>query len=476
MPSELVKSLIIEFIMEKNSISESFKGSAMEWFNLDKHFLKSLRDNTPETLKYIVAPLIRNKLLKNKYFNEYFNMLEARENIDSEKIKENQLIQLKEQLIYSYNYVPYYNDLFNNIGFNPDKLNLFDDIKVIPFLTRRLVRENFDKLISTKKVKGGFYSTTTSGSTGEPLKLLLDYNSIFKENAFVYHFRKSLNYKFEDKLVTFRGIEFGKRFWRKNPINNETIFSPFKLSHETLDFYIDRINDIKPSFFNGYFSSIYYFAKLLSENNKKLKIKLKGIFFSSENINEDDRLFVESFFNVPSLTFYGHTERCAIAQEIRHNEYLFDPYYGFAEQIPANDNTFEIVSTGFLNKTMPLIRYKTDDICLPAPNGTVSISGRRNVNDYLAGANDEVVSNSSLHFLSDIFKNVISYQFIQNKKGQAVLLIVPNKDFSNSEIEIIKKELDKKTKGVIDFEIRIEEKAILSARGKFQMFIVNLNR
>lgn len=457
--------------MKKNRIAGSFRGSALEWLNIDKHFLKSLRDNTPESIKYITAPLIRNKLLKNKYFREYFNLLEIRENLDSGKIKEFQLTQLKEILIYSYHNVPYYTELFNNVRFNPEKLESFDDVKIIPFLTRQLIRENFDKLISTDKVRGGYYSTTTSGSTGEPLKLLLDYNSIFKENGFVYHFRKSLGYQFEEKLVTFRGIEFGKKFWRNNPINNETIFSPFKLSRVTLEFYIKRINEIKPSYFNGYFSSIYYFARLLSENNIKLKFRLKGIFLSSENINEDERLFVESFFNVKSLTFYGHTERCVIAQEINHNEYKFDPYYGFTEQIKTDDNSFDIVGTGFLNKTMPLIRYKTDDVCQTANDGTVSIAGRRAVNDFLIGVNDEVISNSSLHFLSDILKNVIKYQFIQNKKGKAVLLIVPNKGFNTSEVTFIKKEIDKKTKGVIDFEIRIEEKAILSPRGKFQMFI-----
>src|ERR1035437_4125162 len=333
---------------------------------MNKHFLKSIRDKMPESLKYVTAPFFRIKLIKNKEFCKYYNLLERREVISSERIKEYQLSQTKGILVYSYQNVPYYTELFNKINFKPEKLNSFDDIKIIPFLTKEIIRENFDKLISTKKVKGGYYSTTTSGTTGEPLKLLLDYDSFFRENAFIYYFRKKLGYQFEDRLVTFRGIEFGKKFWRYNPINNETIFSPFKLSRLTLELYIKKINEIKPSYFNGYFSSIFYFAKLLSENNIKLNFRLKGIFLSSENINEVERLFVESLFNVKSLTFYGHTERCVIAQEIKHNEYSFDPYYGFTEQIKIKDNSFEIIGTGFLNKTMPLIRYKTDDVCLTA--------------------------------------------------------------------------------------------------------------
>ena len=79
-----------------------------------------------------------------------------------------------------------------------------------------------------------------------------------------------------------------------------------------------------------------------------------------------------------------------------------------------------------------------------------------------------------LHFLSDILVNVSKTQFIQEKKGDAVLLIVPNKNFINSELTLIRREIDKKMSGIINFDIKLEEKVILSPRGKFQMFISNV--
>ena len=440
---------------------------------MNKHFMKSLRDNMPESLKYITSTFMRNKLIKNKEFCKLYESLGNREGYSLERIKEFQLTGLKNILLHSYQNVPYYSDLFNKIQFNPEEIKSFDDIKIIPYLTKDIIRENFNKLISVKKVKGGCYTTNTSGSTGEPLKMLLDYESFFKENAFIYYYRKKLGYQFGDKLVTFRGVNFGEKYWRFNPINNETIFSPFKLSKKTLEIYLKKINAIKPSYFNGYFSSIYFFAKLLSESNQSLSFRLKGIFLSSENINEAERLFVEDFFKVKTLTFYGHTERCVIAQEFAHNEYSFDPYYGYTEQIKTKDNSYEIVGTGFLNETMPLIRYKTDDICLDTNKDTVTIAGRRNINDYLIGINDEKISNSSLHFLGDILGAVSKYQFIQEKKGDAVLLLVPDKNFIMSELALIRKEIDKKMRGIINFEIKLDEKVVLTSRGKFQMFITN---
>ncbi|HYM94957.1 MAG TPA: hypothetical protein VET23_12505, partial [Chitinophagaceae bacterium] len=77
-------------------------------------------------------------------------------------------------------------------------------------------------------------------------------------------------------------------------------------------------------------------------------------------------------------------------------------------------------------------------------------------------------------FHSDIFRNVTNYQFIQHKKGETELLLTVTKDFQTSEIGLIHKEIDKKTKGVIDFHIKVVPGLKLSPRGKFQMFISSI--
>ena len=113
-------------------------------------------------------------------------------------------------------------------------------MKKIPFLTRKLITENFDKLISREKVKNGYYIGTTGGSSSVPLKFLLDYDSIYKENAFIYYYRKKLGYKFNDKLVAFRQVEFTNSLWKFNPMYNELIFFPIKLSKITIQDYVKK--------------------------------------------------------------------------------------------------------------------------------------------------------------------------------------------------------------------------------------------
>jgi phenylacetate-CoA ligase len=442
---------------------------------MNKQFLKNIRDNMPESLKYLTSTIFRDKLVWNKEFCKYYDLLVSRESLDAEKAGKYQMDQLKEILMHSYQNVPYYRKLFDKISFDPSRFSAFEQMESIPFLTKAIIKENFDKLTSRNIIKNGSYLATTGGSTGEPLKVLLDYDSIFKENAFIYYFRKRLGYNFDDKLATFRGIEFGKKLWKLNPMYNELVFSPFKLSRNTLKEYVVRINKYKPQYLNGYLSSLYMFAKLLDEYKVKLNIKLKGIFLISEDIDDVKRSFIEQFFSVKSLTFYGHSERCVIAEEIFPKQYSFDSFYGYTELIKNENDRLIIVGTGFLNYTMPLIRYMTDDICT-TDNGYYFISGKWKGTDGLYGYNNEYFGHAAFNFHTELFVNVSNYQLVQKEKGKADLLLVVNKNFKISDVDFMKEEIDRKTKGVIEFNIKVVDHLILTQSGKLKMFILeNVN-
>ncbi len=437
---------------------------------MNKQYLKSIRDKMPESLKYISAPLFRQSLIKNKEFSRYYNLLEQRETLSPDQIKDYQFNQLKCILIHSYRTVAYYTELFDKISFDPLRFSDFDEIRIIPYLTRQIITDNFDKLISKKIVKNGYYTGSTGGSTGSPLTFLLDYDSVFKENAFIYYYRKKLGYKLNDRMATFRQVKFGDDLWQFNPMHNELIFFPIKLTRATIVNITKKIIEFKPKYLNGYPSSIWYFAKLLNENGVKHNLNLKGIFLMSENVDEQQRAFIEDFFKVKSLAHYGHSERCVIAEEMSETLYKFDPYYGYTEHIPNENGSYNIVGTGFLNSVMPLIRYKTDDNCIPEEQ-YYHIEGKRSSTIGLHGINDEFIPCSLFDLSNPIFNNILRSQFIQSEKGKADLLIIVGKDFKMSELCSIKDLLNKKSKNIIDINVKIVEAPLLSPRGKFESYI-----
>jgi phenylacetate-CoA ligase len=440
---------------------------------MDKYIFKKIRDNMPDSLKYVTASLIRNHLIKNEHFQNFFAFLNKRSSFSDDFVQEYQFSQLKEMLRHANNYVPYYSKVFKKAGFNPEKMNSFYEIQKIPYLTKDLVKKNYSQLISTKKVKGGYYFACTGGTSDLPMNFLLDYKSVFIENAFIYSYRQKLGYKLSDKLITFRWGKYQNGFCKINPMHNEKMLNPFNLSRSTFKNYLVKIRAYKPAFLHGYLSSIYYLAQLMNEYNIQPDFQVKGIFFVSETINDDQRKFVEEYFGAPSTTFYGHSERSVIAPEMERNAYHFDPLYGYTELVANGSETKTIAGTGFLNQTMPLIRYVTDDECVENESG-YKIYGKRSSALGLIGRNHELITQPGFDLRSKTFKNILQSQLIQNNIGKATLCIIPNKAFQQNEISGIKKELHCNVNGLIDFEVELVDKLILSPRGKHIDIINNL--
>ena len=104
---------------------------------------------------------------------EYYNCLKKNQ---WNSLEENLKIQKKllyNNLKFSFNNISYY----KNLKMNPDSFKentIFEYIKNIPFLTKKELREQFNKLyIGYPKLKR-IYPNTSGGSTGEPTKFMQD--------------------------------------------------------------------------------------------------------------------------------------------------------------------------------------------------------------------------------------------------------------------------------------------------------------
>ena len=76
---------------------------------------------------------------------------------------------------------------------------------------------------------------------------------------------------------------------------------------------------------------------------------------------------IESILSIPTVSWYGHTERCVLAGDHLSRPYEYYPFhtYGFVEAVQAQDGEYSLVATSFHNHTSPFIRYDTEDRILP---------------------------------------------------------------------------------------------------------------
>ena len=126
-------------------------------------------------------------MVKNKEFIKTWNELDQFEASSKEEQEKIQLDKLKEILIYAYENVPYYKEIFDKQNFDPKKVESLEDIKVLPLLEKSDAVSLEDRLYS-KDDTLKYYKTFTGGSSGQALTVLLDKDSIYRERACVTHF------------------------------------------------------------------------------------------------------------------------------------------------------------------------------------------------------------------------------------------------------------------------------------------------
>jgi phenylacetate-CoA ligase len=140
--------------------------------------LKKLNEKTPDFIKKYLSIIIRYKVISNKVFK---TQIEEINNFDKKNIEEKTEIhikKLKETLIYAYENTNYYKRIFDEIELNVYKFNDLKQMKNIPLIDKAFVLENFEDLISKEEID--YYEAYTGGSTGKPLRILLDTDSIYK--------------------------------------------------------------------------------------------------------------------------------------------------------------------------------------------------------------------------------------------------------------------------------------------------------
>lgn len=429
--------------------------------------LKKLNEKMPDSLKRIAAPVIRGKLIGNRVFIEQLSFLKRTKSFSQERVSEWQLQELRSICNFAYLNTVYCKKIFDEAGLNPLHIKYYSDLKKIPLLTRESIANNFNELQAESV--DDYYLATTGESTGTPMKVNLDRSSIFKERAFIYSFWENFGYDIrESRLVTLRGVNFGGKIAKANPLYQEVILNPFLLSEKTLDIYLNKIESYKADFIQGYPSAIQTLCVLLKKTGRVLPRKIKCVFLISENIEKRHLDLIEQTIGCSAKAFYGHSERSVFAEQCTDDpSYRFNPFYGFTEieeHVSGN-----IVCTGFLNKRMPLIRYALDDCATRAAKG-YSILGHRD-DSVLVGKNGERITQTALNFHDSAMDVAEAYQLVQTEIGKAECRILSQKKLTTEELQKIKKAFTSKTNTALEWRVVDDVPFERTARGKVKTLV-----
>jgi len=284
------------------------------------------------------------------------------------KIAEQRLIDTIE---FAASSVPYYQDLFKSISFDVNSLkrdiNYFNEI---PLLTKDIIREQGDRLLSKPLNEVRHHVCKTGGSTGLSAHIFYDQPAADYSAAVTLYAREAIGkkkYKFE--------THFACRFPDSEPPKwpSREDFKCFAMNRSNVFF--DRVDDqgleeiwqtlrkAPPYLVHAHPSTIYALACYIEKTQGSAKAF--DVFESSGELLEPYmRETIANALNCRVVDRYGLAELGVMAYELNNNGLQVLDSEGWAESKPLEQSPGdeELIFTGFRNHLMPLIRYSTGDM------------------------------------------------------------------------------------------------------------------
>jgi phenylacetate-CoA ligase len=407
------------------------------------------------------------------------------------KLRAYQLGQVQATLRQAVQQVPYYQALFKKLTINPDEIQSVEAMQRLPYLEKDVIRDAGLTLISKESNPNKLNRAPTSGSTGMPLVFYSDREATVRN--FVYRWaqcRPGLE-RNRDRYANFTGLEIVRPncerppFWRMNHASNQRVYSIFHLSDRNMPYYLDDLEGFGAAWFYGYPSALFTLADFLLRTGRTFSCPPKAVITSSEQCLPEYREAIEKAFQTRVWDEYGQVEMGGVAFSCPCGRMHEKVDFSLMEFIPVREENglqvCELICTSFVNKAMPLIRYRVGDLALLDPGAVCPFGTPGRVIEQIYGrtaqfilcADGSRVSNVSV--MAKKCRNVKAIQAVQEEAAAVTLRVVRQPEFETAGDEaILIREFRKKLGEESRIRIRIEyvDRIELTKSGKF-LSIVN---
>lgn len=442
------------------------------------YFLLSLYKKTPYWFRYIIGKIYYSIPRGIKYGDFYKKYLQRINNFNLKQ--QDSLVDA--QLRIATKEIPFY------------KNSNYTKLQDFPIVAKTTILDNFDKFYEkSNKFK---LKANTGGSSGNPFEFYLEKGkSRPKEKAHFDWYWGQFGYKDGDKILMIRGESLpNNKLYEYEPIGNKLVISCYLVNDMNINEVLNRINKFKPKFIHAYPSALSNLLHILKKNGLKINKSIKAMFLGSEGLTDDNRRIFNEFFSAKVVNWYGHSERLVHAGNCPYSDnfHIF-PFYGYAELVDYNGEEIikpnvkgRIITTGFDNEVMPLIRYDTGDEAEYAKETSCKcgfkgksfskIHGR--VQDYVYLSNKSKVSLTAFifgqHFTE--FSKIIEMQLEQHEYGKLTIRLKVTSDFQKSDIVSFQKKLESSVDNKITIKIELADFIPKTKRGKHQFLIQHISQ
>lgn len=451
---------------------------------------KNLWDKAPRALKRTVGRLlgvVPPAYLLGRRFRAMLRFVDEAQWWSAERAREFQLERLREICTLAYERTSYYRQAFDAIGMHPAELTNVEGIAALPTIDKETVRDNIEQMMVVASNARHVDYVSTGGSSGTTLRFYIGRDRSAIEYAYLVSSWQRVGYRLGMPMAVIRGrvLKTGERH-EYDALLRHHYYSNFDMSDDNIRWYLEHMKRIGPCFLHVYPSAAVALAAYCRRSGVVMPENVRGVLAESEMVYPEQRAMIDSLCGTRMFSSYGHCEKLVSAAECEHTQnYHVWPTYGYFELLndagqPITEcgQSGEIVGTGFINRVVPFIRYRTGDFATYAGD-RCGACGREHIllskidgrwpRGALVASDGFIISATALNLHDDTFEGIREYQFYQDKPGEAELRVVPIGALRVETLQRVARGLERKLRGRVRIRLKVVNRIKLTPAGKFRL-------
>lgn len=404
------------------------------------------------------------------------------------QIRTYQFERLKQLISHSSKYVPYYRNLFIELGLSSKDFQSIEDLKKIPILKKStFYKEGIESFTSTDYPAKLRILNGSSGSTGEPLFYYETKDSHSMNLAANLRGWYWMDYRLGDKFIKLSQNprkSINKKL--QDIISRNLYLSTNPLVESNFEFILNKIQRYRPKIIRCYPDPLLFLARY-KKVNLKFNFKPQAITTTGNILHPEIREEIESAFDCKVFDSYSCEGNPVVFECPTHTCYHSTEEYGITEIIDDSGKNIEkgigkLISTDLWNLAHPFIRYDTQDLveiddepcnCGRKHLKILQIIGRDNEVLEMKNGRKFIVHNFTGFFQidhSEINRSVEQFQVVK-KNSLVIFKLVVNKRFSETVSAFIKNYWEKELGTHVSVEL--VESIPLSRNGKRRFILID---
>ncbi len=418
-----------------------------------------------------------------RYLDEY----ERSQFLPTKDIAALQLERLKRRLDYAYKNCPFYRTQWDEVGVTPGDVQQLKDLAAFPMLTKALIQQHRDEIVSSSWPANDMFVDQTGGSTGAPISYFQSYDAFYSRKAACKRHDNWSGYNVGDKVALVWGAPRDnpggtwKALLRNLLLDRRLWLDTANFTPEKMLVFDAKLKRFRPKVILAYARSLSFLAQFYKDKGIT-PYQPHSIITSAEVLDAESRRVIEEVFGCRIFNRYGCREVGVLASECEQHDGLHTMAEGLYIEVVVGDRLAEpgevgkLLVTDLLNDAMPLIRYEIGDMAAidpsPCPCGRglprlQELAGR--VTDFVVGADGRLVSGVFLcTYIVAKRPSLGQVQILQESPGELKYRIAAGTDRVTSEddLEFLRRATKEHVGETTDVVFEFVDKLPTEASGK----------